>query len=131
MQMRVREDDVVTDVAVQLLIIEGIPLLGLIYYLSHKRKMYLLEKGVPEKDDSVARHERRIVNGIFLALAGIFMILTPKIAALAGIEAQLTFELLLASLIVFCAGVALLIGSGLLRYKAMRQYDKDYLAGLK
>lgn len=120
-----------TDVAVQLLIIEGIPLLGLVYYLWHKRKMYLLERGVPEKDDSTARYERRIVNGVFLALAGIFMILTPKIAAFAGIEAQLTFELLLTSLIVFCAGVALLIGNGWLRYKAMRQYDKDFPAGSK
>jgi len=67
MQMKIREDDVVTDVAVQLLIIEGIPLLGLVYYLWHKRKMYLLERGVPEKDDSMARHERRIVNGILLS----------------------------------------------------------------
>lgn len=120
-----------TDVAVQLLIIEGIPLLGLVYYLWHKRKMYLLEKGVPEKDDFQARSERRIINGVFLTMTGIFMIFTPKIAEAAGIESQLTFELLLASLIVFCAGIALLIGSGLLRYRAIRQYEKDGLAELK
>ena len=53
------------------------------------------------------------------------MILTPKIAEAAGIEAHLTFELLLASLIVICAGMALLIGSGLLRYKALRKCEKE------
>jgi hypothetical protein len=125
------EGEIMTDVAVQLLIIEGIPLLGLVYYLWHKRKMYLLEKGVPEKDDSTARSERRIINGFFLTLTGIFMILTPKIAAAVGIEAQLTFEFLLAGLIVLCAGIALLSASGLLRYRAMRQDKKDCLAELK
>jgi hypothetical protein len=114
-----------TDVAVQLLILMGIPFLGLAHYLWHKRKMYLLEKGIQEKDDPKVRSERRTINGIFLTLAGIFMVLTPKIAEAAGIEAHLTFELLLASLIVLCAGMALLIGSGLLRYRALRQCEKE------
>jgi len=120
-----------TDVAVQLLVIEGIPLLGLVCYLWHKRTMFLLEKGITEKNDPVARSERRIINGVFLTLAGILMILTPRIAAFAGIEAELTFELLLASLVVLCAGIALLVGSGILRYRAMHQCGKDFLPELK
>ncbi|RQW81388.1 MAG: hypothetical protein EHM14_01165 [Methanothrix sp.] len=120
-----------TDVAVQLLVVEGIPLLGLVYYLWHKKTMFILEKGIPEKNDPVSRSERRIINGVFLTLAGIFMIATPKIASFAGIEAELTFELLLASLVVLCAGIALLVGSGILRYRAMHQCEKGFLPELK
>jgi hypothetical protein len=120
-----------TDVAVQLLILMGIPSLALAHYLWHKRKMYLLEKGIQEKDDLKVRSERRIINGIFLTLAGIFMVLTPKIAVAAGIEANLSFELLLASLIVLCAGMALLIGSGILRYRTLRQCEKECLIEFK
>lgn len=120
-----------TDVAVQLLIIEGIPLLGLVYYLWHKRMMLLMEKGISQKNDPVARSERRIINGVFLTLAGVFMILTPKVAAFAGIEADLTFELLLASLVVLCAGVALLVGSGIIRYRALHRCERDFMPELK
>jgi hypothetical protein len=127
MQMNAVEDDILTDVAVQLLIIEGIPLLGLVYYLWHKRKMYLMEKGVQEKDDPKARYERRLINGVFLTLAGIIMILTPRVASAVGIEAQLTFELLLASMVVLCAGIALLAANGMLRYREGHHYEKSGL----
>ena len=46
------------------------------------------------------------------------MIAAPKIAAAVNIPAHLSFELLLASLVVICAGVAMLIGGGLLKYQA-------------
>ncbi|HPT36855.1 MAG TPA: hypothetical protein PLZ44_01050, partial [Methanothrix sp.] len=109
------EDEILTDIAIQLLVLEGVPVLAFVYYLLHKKQMYLLEKGVEEKDDKKIRSERRVINGVFLILAGVSMILAPKFASLVGIEAQLTFELLLASLVVLCAGVAMLVGEGLIR----------------
>ena len=120
-----------TDVAIQLLIIEGVPSLMLAYYLYHKKHMYMLEKGISEKDDPKVRSERRIINGLFLSLAGVLMIITPNIANAAGIEAQLNFELLLASLIVLCAGISMLIGGELLKIRSSRQYDPDGLADMK
>jgi hypothetical protein len=125
------EDEILTDIAIQLLVLEGVPVLAFVYYLLHKKQMYLLEKGVEEKDDRKVRSERRVINGVFLILAGVSMILAPKFAVLVGIEAQLTFELLLASLVVLCAGVAMLVGEGLIRYKASMNKDQDVLAQLK
>jgi len=120
-----------TDLAVQLLIIEGIPSLVLVYYLCHKKRMYMLEKGISEKNDTKVRSGRRIINGLFLTLAGLFMIAAPNIATVMGIEAQLNFELLLASLIVLCAGLSLLIAGELLKLKSSRQYDPDGLTEMK
>ncbi|MFB3763880.1 MAG: hypothetical protein ACE14P_01375 [Methanotrichaceae archaeon] len=117
-----------TDLAVQLLIIEGIPSLVLVYYLYHKKRMYMLEKGILEKNDPKVRSERRIINGLFLTLAGVFMIVAPNIAAVMGIEAELNFELLLASLIVLCAGLSMLIAGEVLKLKSRRQYEPDDLA---
>lgn len=125
------EDEILTDIAIQLLVLEGVPVLAFVYYLLHKKQMYLLEKGVEEKDDKKIRSERRVINGVFLVLAGVSMILAPKFASLVGIEAQLTFELLLASLVVLCAGVAMLVGEGLIRYKASMNKDQDVLAQMK
>ncbi|HNX09060.1 MAG TPA: hypothetical protein PKL29_02990 [Methanothrix sp.] len=125
------EDEILTDIAIQLLVLEGVPVLAFVYYLLHKKQMYLLEKGVEEKDDKKIRSERRVINGVFLILAGVSMILAPKFASLVGIEAQLTFELLLASLVVLCAGVAMLVGEGLIRYKASMNKNQDVLAQLK
>lgn len=120
-----------TDIAVQLLVIEGIPFLALVYYLGHKRRMFQLEKGISEKDDPKIRSERRIINGLFLTLAGVFMILAPNIAAIVGIEAHLNFELLLASLIVLGAGIAMLVGGSLLKYRASQQYEQTGLTEMK
>ncbi|MDQ1282944.1 MAG: hypothetical protein QG666_734, partial [Euryarchaeota archaeon] len=52
-------------------------------------------------------------------------------ATLAGIEAKLSFELLLASLVVLCAGMAMLIGEGLIRYKTSISKERDSMAELK
>jgi hypothetical protein len=120
-----------SDVAIQLLILEGLPLLALVFYLGHKKRMYILEKGINEKDDAILRSERRIINGIFLALTGCLMIAAPGIATLMGIEASLTFELILASLVVLCAGIAMLIGGGVMNYRARSSRTSDGLADLK
>jgi hypothetical protein len=37
------EDEIMTDIAVQLLVLEGVPFLAFVYYLLHKKQMYLLE----------------------------------------------------------------------------------------
>ena len=117
-----------TDLAVQLLIIEGIPSLVLVYYLYHKKHMYMLEKGISPKNDAKVRSERRIINGLFLTLAGVFMIAAPSIANVMGIEAQLNFELLLTSLVVLGAGLSMLIAGEILKLKSGRQYEPDNLA---
>jgi hypothetical protein len=125
------EDEILTDIAVQLLILEGVPVLAFVYYLLHKKQMYQLEKGIEEKDDKQIRSERRIINGLFLTLAGFSMILAPRFAALVGIEAHLSFELLLASLVVLCAGMAMIIGGELIKYKAGFAKDRGSLEELK
>jgi hypothetical protein len=103
---------------IALLVIEGIPFLAMVYYLNHKRRMYLLEKGIAEPDRSPLRAERRLFNGIFLTLAGVSMILAPGIARILGLDCQLTFELLLAGIVVLCAGASLILGSLILRFRA-------------
>jgi cyanate permease len=103
------------DWAIALLILEGIPFLALVYYLGHKRRMYLLEKGITEPDRSFLRDERRLFNGIFLILAGASMILAPGIARAFGMDVQLSFELLLAGLVVLCSGGSLILGSLILK----------------
>ncbi len=125
---------ILTDIAIQLLVLEGLPFLALVYYLLHKKQMYMLEKGIEVKDDRKVRAERRIINGLFLTLVGISMILAPSIATAAGIQTHLSFELFFAGLIVLCAGAALLIGSGLLKYRAELAYlpeEEHGLANLK
>jgi hypothetical protein len=100
----------VMDWAITLLILEGIPLLALICFLRHKKEMYLLEKGISVPDRSGLRAERRMLNGIFLSLAGISMILIPKGSHFLGLEVKLSFELLAAGVIVLCAGLSLIYG---------------------
>jgi hypothetical protein len=125
------EDEILTDIAIQLLVLEGVPVLAFVYYLLHKKQMYQLEKGIAEKDDKKIKSERRIINGLFLILAGAVMIIAPGFASLVGVEASLSFELILASLVVICAGMAMLIGEGLIRYKANMSKERDALAELK
>jgi hypothetical protein len=120
-----------TDTAILLLVLEGVPFLALVYYLLHKKQMYMLEKGIEEKDDKRVRAERRIINGLFLTLAGISMILAPHIAGAVGIEAHLSFELLLASLMVLCAGAAMLIGGEIFKYRSSLPKEPERLAELK
>ncbi len=120
-----------TDIAVQLLVLEGVPFLAFVFYLLHKKQMYLLEKGIVEKEDKKIRSERRIIDGLFLTLAGASMILAPNLATTAGIEAHLSFELLLASLVVLCAGTAMLIGGTLIKYRSNLAKDGGGLVELK
>jgi hypothetical protein len=113
-----------SDWAIALIIMEGILFLALVYYLDHKKRMYMLEKGITQPDRSMLRAERRMLNGLFLTMAGSCMILAPEIANRLGIEAQLTFELLVASTIVLCAGISLIIGSRILREKDENELRK-------
>jgi hypothetical protein len=99
------------DWAITLLILEGIPLLALIYFLRHKKEMYLLEKGISVPDRPELRAEKRMLNGIFLSLAGASMILIPKGSQFLGLEVKLSFELLAAGAIVLCAGLSLICAS--------------------
>jgi len=105
------------DTAIMLLVVEGVPFLALVYYLIHKKQMFMLERGIEKKENRYVRAERRIINGLFLTLAGFSMILAPQLASIAGIEAQLSFDLLLVSMILLCAGLAMLIGGELLKYR--------------
>ena len=67
------------DTAILLLVVEGVPFLALVYYLIHKKQMFMLERGIEKKEDRYVRSERRIINGLFLTLAGLSMILAPKL----------------------------------------------------
>lgn len=109
-----------TDWAVILLILEGIPFLAFVYYLEHKKKMYLLERGGTErpKEESLdLRLERRLSSGLFLSLAGASLILSPNLAGFAGIETILNFELLVMGIVVLSSGLAMLLGYGIMRGK--------------
>jgi hypothetical protein len=88
----------------------GLPLLGFIYYLEYKKRMYLLEKYglTPEPAGHVL--ERRLTRGIFLLLAGGSMVFSPNIAAFMGMEASLTFEMLVIGAVIICAGLAMILG---------------------
>jgi hypothetical protein len=109
---------IVTDWPVILLILEGIPFLAFVYYLDHKKKMYLLERGGAEraKEEPLdVRLERRLSSGLFLSLAGASLIFSPNLAGFAGLETALTFELLLMGIVVLCSGLAMLLGYGIMK----------------
>jgi hypothetical protein len=108
----------VTDWPVLLLIMEGIPFLAFVYYLDHKKKMYLLERGEAERvrEESIElRLEKRLSSGLFLSLAGISLLVSPNLARFAGIETALNFELLLMGIVVLCSGLAMLLGYGIMK----------------
>ena len=48
------------DTAIMLLVVEGVPFLALVYYLIHKKQMFMLERGIEKKEDRYVRAERRI-----------------------------------------------------------------------
>lgn len=109
-----------TDWPIILLILEGIPFLAFVYYLEHKKKMYLLERGqanVAKEESLDLRLERRLSSGLFLSLAGASLIFSPNLAGLAGIETALNFELLVMGMVVLCSGLAMLLGYGIMRGK--------------
>lgn len=107
-----------TDWPVLLLIMEGIPFLAFVYYLDHKKKMYLLERGVVDRvgeEPLEVRLERRVSCGLFLSLAGASLVFSPNLARFAGIETFLSFELLVMGIVVLSSGLAMLLGYGIMR----------------
>lgn len=121
-----------TDWPVLLLIMEGIPFLAFVYYLDHKKKMYLLERGVVDRGGEESldeRLERRLSCGLFLSLTGAAIIIAPNLARHAGIEAFLTFELLLLGIVVLCSGLAMLLGYGIMRGR--KPYSSERILGFK
>jgi len=123
----------VTDWPIILLILEGIPFLAFVYYLEHKKRMYLLERGGADrtKEESLdLRLERRLSSGLFLSLAGASLIFSPNLAGFAGIETALNFELLVMGIVVLSSGLAMLLGYGIMRGKKPLSASDGFL-GLK
>ena len=107
-----------TDWPVLLLIMEGIPFLAFVYYLDHKKKMYLLERGGGDqaREETLdVRLERRLSSGLFLSMTGASLLVSPSLASFAGIETSLTFELLVMGIVVLCSGLAMLLGYGIMK----------------
>ena len=107
-----------TDWPVLLLIMEGIPFLAFVYYLDHKKKMYLLERGGGDQareEPLEVRLERRLSSGLFLSLTGFSLLASPNLARFAGIETDLTFQLLVMGIVVLCSGLAMILGYGIMR----------------
>jgi len=122
----------VTDWPVLLLIMEGIPFLAFVYYLDHKKKMYLLERGVVDRvgeEPLEVRLERRLSCGLFLSLAGASLIFSPNLARFAGIETFLSFELLVMGIVVLSSGLAMLLGYGIM--KGRKVYSSEGMLEFK
>ncbi len=97
---------------------EGIPFLAFVYYLDHKKKMYMLERSGAEQvreEPLELRLERRLSSGLFLSLTGASLIVSPGLAGILGLETALTFELLVMGIVVLCAGLAMLLGYGIMK----------------
>ena len=110
-----KKGDRLTDWVLILLVLEGLPLMTFVYYLNYKKRMCLLDRGIIEEDTMDFRLERRLISGIFLTLAGSSIVITPSIARNLGINVFLTLELLIIGVIVVSAGLAMLIGYGILK----------------
>ena len=104
-----------TDWIVAVLVAEGMALAAFVYYLDHKRRMALLEKGIVEEDSADLRLERRLLTGLFLFLAGAALIISPSLGRAAGLEVDLTFGLLVLGLVAFSGGLAMIIGWWMLK----------------
>jgi len=120
----------VTEWPVLLLIMEGIPFLAFVYYLDHKKKMYLLERGEADraKEETLdVRLERRLSSGLFLSMTGASLIVSPNLARFAGLETALTFELLVMGIVVLCSGLAMLLGYGIMKGKKLYSTSDDIL----
>ena len=119
-----------TDWPILLLIIEGIPFLAFVYYLDHKKKMYLLERGGAEqaKEEPLdLRLERRLSSGLFLSLTGASLIVSPSLARFAGLDTSLTFELLVMGIVVLCSGLAMLLGYGIMKGRKLYSASEGIL----
>lgn len=101
------------------MLIEGIPLIGFIYYLEFKRRMYLLEKVGPKSDPPCSPREKKLVKGLFFVLAGLALIILPGTAGLLGLGIALSFEMLMIGAIAMCAGLAFMASCGILKMKGL------------
>jgi len=110
---------ILNDWILGLLIAEGMPLLALVYYLEHRRRMYLLEKGCTTVEPHDRRAERRLCNGIFLVLSGAFVLSMPALAKVFGIEMMPALEQILAGFLIASAGLSLILGTFLIRRTRM------------
>ncbi|MDH7596269.1 MAG: hypothetical protein QHG98_00780 [Methanothrix sp.] len=110
---------ILNDWILGLLVAEGIPLLALVYYLEHRRRMYLLEKGCVPVETPERRAERRLCNGLFLMLSGAFVLSMPALAGIFGIEMRPALEQVLAGFLITSAGLSLILGTILLQRARM------------
>ncbi len=106
-----------------ILLIEGLPLLGFVYYLEYKRRMYLLEKFGPKGESPSSPREKKLAKGLFLILAGSALIFIPGIASVLGQAAELNFEMLLIGVIIICAGLAILASSNIFGIRGLSGTD--------
>lgn len=109
-----------TDWIVAVLVAEGMALAAFVYYLDHKRRMALLEKGVVEEDSADLGLERRLLSGLFLLLVGSALIISPSLGRAAGLEVDLTFDLLLLGFVAFSGGLAMILGWWMLKRELAR-----------
>jgi hypothetical protein len=109
-----------------ILLIEGLPLLGFVYYLEYKRRIYLLEKEGPGKEPRTSPLERKMVKGLFLVISGFFLIFAPAIASIIGMEAEISYEILLIGALIISAGLAIIISSGILKIKGLADANDGF-----
>jgi hypothetical protein len=111
---------------VNILLIEGLPLIGFIYYLEYKRRMYLLEKVGPKSEPACSPREKKLVKGLFFLLAGSALIIMPGIAGLLGLGIELSFEMLLIGVIIICAGLAIIVSTGAAKILGLSEKDDSF-----
>lgn len=111
------------DWAIYILLIEGLPLLGFIYYLEYKKRMFLLTNNGQKTEPASSVLEKRMVRGIFLSLSGFALIYAPNIAGIFGLNTSMSFEMLLTGVVVICAGLAILLSYAILRFKSFMPSD--------
>jgi len=111
---------------VNILLIEGLPLIGFIYYLEYKRRMYLLEMVGPKSEPACSPREKKLVKGLFLLLTGSALIIMPGVAGLLGLGIELSFEMLLIGAIIICAGLAIMASCGILKIKGLSEGNEGF-----
>jgi len=113
--MMSRGDEIVTDLVVAILVTEGLALSAFVYYLDHKKRICLLEKGISEEKSLDVRLERWLLSGLFLLLTGIGLMISPNVASRAGLEVSPTFGLLVMRILAFCGGLSMMVGYCILK----------------
>lgn len=100
---------------VVMLATEGFALSAFVYYLDHKRRMYMLQNGISQEEPLDVRLDRRLFGGLFLLLTGIALAIFPKVASSVGLEVSPTTGLLLIGIVAFSAGLATILGYCILK----------------